>query len=64
MGELCINWFFPLCSWRSIMIILVIIFVGAVLFCYSNGMELVLLPKVPQASSHCFDEFSLDHSTR
>ena len=46
------------------MIILVIIFISTVLLRYSYGMELMLLPKVPQAGSHGFDEFSLDHSMR
>ena len=44
------------------MIIIVIIFISAVLLGYSNGMKLVLFPKVSQASGHCFYEFSLNHT--
>ena len=46
------------------MIIIVIIFVSATLLGYGDGVELVLFPKVPQASRHCFDELGLNHSTR
>lgn len=46
------------------MIIIIIIFVGAMLLGYSDGMQLVLLAKVPQARRHCFDELGLNHRTR